>query len=250
MRPRVHWDDHEISKIVARIVELRISDPTSPFLQIVNKAQEEILPPDRRRTFRALKQISFLPSIRHELSLYARYDDVLTQEDFSGITLTEMSATPPPASDLSSIYSLPDLAKALSEKFLFEIKSLQSTPQKVPLPQPVVKPITPVTPVTHEKKKMRILIMGGSVKEKCYQHSIKERVDASQVDLIFHTPRSDGSVSRIPISADYIICTARNRHAAVSVAKDKYGRDRLIFLGKGGVESIAAEIRKLYATQQ
>jgi hypothetical protein len=68
-RTRIVWKDHERAMLIDRVVALRASDRRSSLLYLLARAQEDLLPPHRRRIIRSHQVVPwFLPAVERAMA--------------------------------------------------------------------------------------------------------------------------------------------------------------------------------------
>lgn len=240
-KSKVSWSPDEEALVVNEVADLRILDPSPHLIQLINKAQEKVLPPHRQR---AVSAINAFPGLVERITAKVVELTSSTPE----IVRVEVPQVPKevPLAEVLAGVSLAQLVTLIAERFesrFDRIESLLSrgaveAPSK---PAQVHRPHVPVTEAEPRKRKVRIAVIGLLPSQFT---TVQERSRTADVDLSY--VNRDQSATAVPVSTDYVIVSKWVSHRWWEAARKQLPTDRVFFID-GGITQIIQKVFDLNA---
>lgn len=246
-KSRVEWTKDERQSLGEATALLRVEDIESTFLQLLHKAQEKILRPERRRTIQSLTMVKDVYDIT------AAALATLMKE---GVKREEVASEPPdpvfipvevPApvdkvkvlQDSPTFTLLAILFERLANRFdKLEYAILNRSPAPVTL-----KPVLPdflLPPEGTKTRQTRILVLGPKGDQ--LDH-IRRKTENIPVEITFYD--NTKAIRDVPQSVDYVIVTRHTGHDAYEKAKAQMPSGRVIQLPTGGLELVVKTVHDI-----
>lgn len=250
---RIHWGSDEVEKLATIVFQMRLKDPVSSFIEMVNKAAQQ-LPTHRRRIIRTAKEIR--PIVDAVLAKINKMKENAEKEPTERIIIQEAV----PASKIPTVEEVLDgtsneqilailltrtsgVFKGIQERLsrlessLTQISTQQSRANfqhQIPVP----KPAQPKAPHKEPNNKIKIAVVGLLPGQQSY---IKNQI-GQKVDLRFIS--KDQTKPSFP-QADYVILMTKFiSHYWQEAAHSTFEREKVV-LHHGGLGGLVDIIKGL-----
>lgn len=239
----IRWTDEELNNLATKVAELRLESINDSMLQLIERAQEQVFTPDRRRKIYTTAMVSETFLTKVKVKVDAIVYSTNNPPELDPVIINIPTPVPVDRAEFIKGISTPELAAEFVFRVIQEygdlrdiVKQLAQGITKEPIHTRSTRPPASKTPAVKEHRKPVVVVMGLFLEQ--FRH-VEEKLAGQDVDLR-HVDNELKTIT-IPQAADYVIVQRHTRHRAFEAAREAVGNSKVVFV-HGGISEVVQKV--------